>query len=121
MRPIAIRGAITAENNTAEEIKQASVQVVKSMVEKNNIKEDDIIMVFVTMTSDLTAFNSSAAIRQGMGWKEVPFFTSQEPEIDGSLEKCVRILLQCHSDIVRSEVQHIYLGQAANLRPDLIK
>lgn len=120
-KPIAIRGAITVENNTAEEIRAASVEVVKTMVEKNNIKEEDIIMVFVTMTKDLTAFNSSAAIRQGMAWSEVPLFTSQEPDIDGSLEKCVRILLQCNSEIIKSEVQHVYLGKAVNLRPDLIK
>ena len=117
---VAIRGATTVNADTAEEIKAASVEMVKQIIEKNNIKpETDIVMLFLTMTSDLRSFNASSAIRQGMDWQHVPFFTSQEPEIDGMLQRCIRILIQCNLPVEQENVQHIYLGEAANLRPDL--
>ncbi len=121
MHPIAIRGAITIEHNSAEEIKVAALQLIKEIIKENNIATSDIIMVFLTMTDDLTAYNASSAIRLGMHWDDVPFFTSQEPNIDGMLERCIRILLQCNSNKSKTEIKHIYLGKAAALRPDLTK
>ena len=119
MQPIAIRGATTVSSNSAEEIKSASVELVKAIVEQNQIQEENIIMVFLTMTDDLTAYNASSAIRIGMNWNLVPFFTSQEPRIDGMLAFCIRVLIQVHTDKSRDQVKHVYLGQAANLRPDI--
>ena len=119
MQPIAIRGATTVSSNSAEEIKSASVELVKAIVEQNQIQEENIIMVFLTMTDDLTAYNASSAIRIGMNWNLVPFFTSQEPTIDGMLAYCIRVLIQIQTDKRRDQVKHVYLGQAANLRPDI--
>ena len=76
-------------------------------------------MVFMTMTADLTAYNASAAIRLGMNWDDVPFFTSLEPDVDGSLKRCIRVLIQIQADKTRDQIHHVYLGEAAKLRPDL--
>lgn len=119
MQTVAIRGAVTVENNSADEIKEATVGMVKEIIEKNDFDRDDIVMVFMTMTADLTAYNASAAIRLGMAWDDVPFFTSLEPDVDGSLEKCIRVLIQIRSTKAKNEINHVYLGQAAKLRPDL--
>jgi chorismate mutase len=119
MKPVAIRGAVTVENDTADEIKQASVEMVRKIVETNDINRDDIIMVFLTMTQDLTSFNASSAIRLGLEWGDVPFFTSQEPFIVGGLEKCIRVLIQVQSTKTKNDINHVYLGNAAHLRPDL--
>lgn len=119
MKPVAIRGATTVNNNDADEIKSACVEMMTKLVEANSINPDDITMCFVTMTKDLTAFNASAAIRTGLDWSQVPFFTSLEPDVDGSLERCIRVLVQVGADIDKSAVKHIYLGEAAKLRPDL--
>jgi chorismate mutase len=119
VKPVAIRGATTVKNNSAEEIKAACLEMMQKLVASNDINPDDITMVFLTMTKDLTAFNAASAIRLGMNWSDVPFFTSQEPDIEGSLEKCIRTLVQVHTDKSKSAIRHIYLGGAANLRPDL--
>lgn len=121
MKTVAIRGAVTVNNNDADEIKSATVEMVKAIVEKNKFSQDDIVMVFMTMTLDLTAYNASAAIRLGLNWDDIPFFTSLEPNIDGSLEKCIRVLIQIQSNKSRDEIHHVYLGEAAKLRPDLKK
>lgn len=120
MRLVAIRGATTVKTDSEEEIRTAAVELVKQIIEKNDIKpESDIVMMFLTMTSDLRSFNASSAIRQGMNWQHVPFFTSQEPEIKGMLSHCIRILVQCNLSVAQENVKHVYLGEAANLRPDL--
>lgn len=119
MNVVAIRGANTVDTNDEELIKIASVEMVKKIVDENQINKDDIVMVFLTMTSDLTAYNAAAAIRVGMAWNDVPFFTSQEPNIDGMLPKCVRVLIQYKTYKSKTEIKHIYLGKASSLRPDL--
>lgn len=119
MKPVAIRGATTVTANDAEKIKTACVEMMQKLVTDNGIQPDDITMVFLTMTQDLTAYNAAAAIRLGLGWSDVPFFTSQEPNIEGSLERCIRTLVQVHTNKHKSEFKHIYLGEAAKLRPDL--
>lgn len=119
MNLVAIRGATTTEKNNAEMIKTASVEMVKKIVQENNVNQEDIVMVFLTMTADLTAYNASAAIRIGMDWSDVPFFTSQEPNIDGMLERCIRVLIQCKSTKAKQDIKHVYLNKALSLRPDL--
>lgn len=119
MKQTAIRGATTAKANDAESIKAASVEMAKQIVKLNDLKHEDIITVFLTMTSDLTAFNASSAIRTGLNWNDIPFFTSQEPDIDGMLPHCIRILIQCYSQRQQSDIKHVYLNEAARLRPDL--
>jgi chorismate mutase len=119
MKAVAIRGAVTVDKNEAEEIKSATVGMVQQIIEKNKFAQEDIVMVFMTMTTDLTAYNASAAIRLGMGWDDVPFFTSLEPDVDGGLKKCIRVLIQIQSDKAKDQINHVYLGEAAKLRPDL--
>lgn len=121
MQAVAIRGAITVNQNTADEIKKASLELIQSISDSNLINSEDIIMVFITMTADLTAYNAASAIRLGMNWQDVPFFTSQEPHIEGGLNKCIRVLVQINTDKSKSEIKHVYLGEAAKLRPDLSK
>ncbi len=119
MRPLAVRGAITVEADQVDLIKAASVELVSKILKENHIESDDIIMLFVTMTSDLRSINAASTIRLGLALDEVPFFAAQEPEINGMLERCIRVLIQYTSNNSKDSVKHIYLGKAANLRPDL--
>jgi chorismate mutase len=41
-------------------------------------------------------------------------------DVDGALERVVRILVHAESGIPRSDVQHVYLRGAEVLRQDLI-
>lgn len=116
----AIRGATTADSNTEDAIKKAAQDLVKEIVKQNNLDSNEIATVIVTMTSDLNAFNASAAIRQGLEWDHVPFFTTQEAEIEKMLHKCIRVLIQYNTEKSQSEMKHVYLNEAANLRPDIV-
>lgn len=117
----AIRGATTATANSKEAIESASLELAQEIVKVNEIHPEEIAVVLVTMTSDLTTYNASAAIRLGQGWQHVPFFTSQEAEIEGMLPRCIRISIQYNTEKSQEEMKHIYLNEATKLRPDLSK
>jgi chorismate mutase len=39
--------------------------------------------------------------------------------VPGMLPRCIRVLLHWNTDKAQSEIRHIYLREAARLRPDL--
>ncbi len=119
MQERAIRGAISVSQDKAEEIRGACVELVSSIIRENDLKPEDIITIFITVTEDLQSLNPSAAIRTAFAWNDLPFFTSQEATILGMLPRCIRILIQCYSNKNKSEIRHIYLREASKLRPDL--
>ena len=108
MSLVAIRGATTVAQDNPEQIRSACLEMVQEILNKNSIeKEENIVMIFLTMTSDIRSLNASSAIRQGMNWKHVPFFTSQEPEITGMLPLCIRILIQCNLPASQADISKI--------------
>lgn len=116
----AIRGAITVENNSADEILAATEKMLKTIIDENNLKIDDMISMLFSLTTDLDAVFPARAARN-MGIVDVPLMCMSEIPIDGALEKCVRILLHVNSDKSLKEINHVYLGGAVVLRPDLVK
>ena len=116
---VAIRGAITVENNTISDISAATVELYKEIILRNGIKTDAIINIFFTLTKDLNAVYPAKALREYCNITDVPLLCMQEADICGSLEKCIRILLQVQTDLPKSEIKHVYLKGAEVLRPDL--
>lgn len=111
----AIRGAITAEENTAEAISTATCQMLREIERRNDIVVADVISAFFSLTPDLTATFPARAART-IGWHTVPMLDTVEVNVPGSLPRTIRVLL--HVDTQR-EVRHTYLGGAVALRPDL--
>ena len=117
-----IRGAITVEHNKVEEILEATRVLLQAIVLKNDLSAgnitQDLVSVIFTMTKDLDAVYPAVAARE-MGWTNVPLLCMQEMDVDGSLEQCIRVLIHWNTEREQSEMQHIYLGEARSLRPDL--
>lgn len=116
----AIRGATTAEENTREAIIDATLELLGEIEEKNDLKRADAISIIFTVTSDLTAVFPAAAARE-MGLTFVPLLDMAAPAIDGSLEKCIRIMIHINTDKTKEEINHVYLRGAKVLRPDLVQ
>jgi len=115
-----IRGAISVSQNDAQEIKKAVSALVEPLLSRNQIHTPDIVAVFFTMTSDLTAANPATALRQIYAdWQHVSLLCSQEPVVDGMLPQCIRILIQWHTEDTSQPLVPIYLDAAKQLRPDL--
>ena len=116
-----IRGAITVEHNDKTEIIAAVKQLLTTLMGKNNISPEDIGAALFSATKDITAVFPAFAARQLPNWDLVPLFDAQQLYIENSLEKCIRVLLLVNTDKTQAQINHIYLGNAINLRPDINK
>lgn len=116
MKVYAIRGAITVEADSAEEIKEKSVALARAIAAKN--KFDSIVSVVVSTTEDIRAFYPARAIREA-GVLDAPIFSCKEPEITGALPLCIRLLVTVASNDDGVAAHHVYLGKACELRKDL--
>jgi chorismate mutase len=112
-----VRGATTVKDNSPEAILAATRELLYTMVRHNDIDPDDVASAYFTTTSDITAIYPATAARQ-LGWYDVPLLCGHEMEVPGSLEKCVRILLHWNTHKAQADIIHVYLHEAAALRPD---
>ena len=115
-----IRGAITADSNTKEEIIEKTKELLITLKRENDFKIEDIVSVFFSTTPDLSVAFPARAARE-LGWDRVPLFDMQEIEVPGSLPKCIRILIQINCQKSQTEIKHCYLRGAEILRKDLVK
>jgi chorismate mutase len=115
-----VRGATTAEDNSAEEILRATRQLLAVMIRQNDIVEADVASAIFTTTTDLDAEFPALAARQ-LGWLNVALMCGHELDVPGSLRRCVRILLHWNTDKPPDEIIHVYIKEAAGLRPDRCK
>jgi chorismate mutase len=53
-----------------------------------------------------------------MGWTGVPLMCAREIPVPGSLPRCIRLLIHWNTDTPQEQVQPVYLGAAARLRPE---
>lgn len=114
-----VRGAITVEINEEAIILRATENLVKKMIQENNIEAENVASVFVSVTDDLTSAFPAKVIRMLEGWAYVPVMCMKEISVPNSLEKCVRIMMHVNTEQSQKEIQHIYLEKAVQLRPDL--
>lgn len=119
MKIVAIRGAITAEENTKQSILEASKELLEAILTANSIDIKNIIQITFTCTSDLDEVYPAVAARN-MGITEAALMCMQEMKVKDSLEKCIRVAVLYQSDcLMQSTVCHQYLKGAKKLRPDL--
>ncbi|MNH78066.1 Chorismate mutase AroH [compost metagenome] len=114
-----IRGATTVTQNDENEILHETVVLLKEIVARNEIVPEDICSVWITLTQDLDATFPARAIRQMNGWDLVPLMCSIEIPVQGSLPRCIRLMIQVNTNKSQREIKHVYLNEAKALRPDL--
>ncbi len=116
----AIRGATTVEKDAKKEILSATRNLLSQILIENHLQSDEIISAFFVVTRDLTAAYPAEAARQ-IGWTQVALLCAADMEVEGSISQCVRVLLHVYGAHREQDVQHVYLGNAASLRPDWAK
>jgi len=115
----AVRGAITIENNTAEDIKSATVELLTAITKNNDFNISDIVFTEFTVTSDISAATPAKFARTELGWHTVPLMCTKEFEFENSLKMAIRVLIVFNSNLSQKDIVHIYLKGAEKLRPDL--
>lgn len=117
----AIRGAITVENDSIQEITDAIKELMNEIAQKNDLNNPGkkIISILISTTKDITAIYPAAVLRE-MGYNDAALFSSQEPDMENSLAKCIRLMVNVASYKEILEPKHVYLKKAQILRPDLV-
>ena len=111
----AIRGAIQIDRNEREAIAAAVKALLAELVARNQLRPAKIVSAIFTLTPDLDADFPARAARE-IGWGDVPLLCAQELPVPGALPRICRVLLHVRG---KRAVQHVYLGGAEALRPDL--
>ncbi|MBQ8848643.1 MAG: chorismate mutase [Candidatus Gastranaerophilales bacterium] len=114
-----VRGAITLNSNTKEEIQNATVELLNEMLKQNEINKEDIAFAIFTLTTDLNADFPAKYARIDCGFNQVPMMCYHELDVENSLKMCLRILLNINTNKMQNEIRHIYLKGAKILRQDI--
>ena len=110
-----IRGATTADHNTKEAIVGATHELLRELIEANEIDPDDVAAAIFSTTSDLNAEFPTVAARR-MGWTDVALMNTHEMAVPDAQPKCIRVLVLLNTDKAPRDIRNIYLKGAANLR-----
>src|SRR6267378_3296734 len=86
-----LRGATTATANTSEAILDATAELLRALQTANGFRPEEVESAIFTSSPDLTA---------------------------ECLARCIRVLLHFYTSTPPSRLKHMYLREAAKLRPD---
>jgi chorismate mutase len=113
-----LRGATTVDADTVPQVTERSQELMRELMARNDLTEDDIVSVLFTATADVTSVFPATAIRE-IGFGAVPLLCAAEIPVPGSMRHCIRVLLHVHTTRPRDEMHHVYLHGAQGLRDDL--
>ena len=117
-----IRGATTAEENTAEAITEATEDLLEELTRLNGLDKDEICFAYFTTTHDLTAEFPAYAARR-LGWLDVPLLCGHDMDVQlpnpRGVPMCIRILLLYNTAKPQSEMRFAYLRGAQAIKKDL--
>ena len=120
MNVVSIRGAITVKENTLECILESTKELLYEIESKNDIERDNVISIIFTATKDLDKVYPARAARE-IGYVNCGLMCFNEMVVEGSLDKCIRIMILYNSARNQEDINHVYLKGATALRPDLIR
>lgn len=112
-----IRGAISIDENTVEEIEKKSLKLFDVILKENNLNEDDIVSILFSCTKDIDKAYPGKFIREKYHLNKVGIMHFNEMVVENSLSLCIRVLLLANGH--NSNIKYIYLGEAKKLRNDL--
>jgi len=113
-----VRGATTLDRDDADQLAIRVPELVQAMLDANHLEIAAVVSIWLTATPDITCGFPATAAR-ALDLADTPLLGAQELDLSGALPLCVRVLVHAHTDLPKSEIRHIYLHEAATLRPDL--
>lgn len=111
-----IRGATTIENDIREEILDSTEDLLKQLISQNELSFDDVATAIFTVTPDIVAAFPAEAARVRLGWTDGAFISAVESPVPGAPTQCIRVLLLVNTKKPKSDIRHVYLKRASELR-----
>ena len=112
---VVIRGATTITEDTPDEIRGAVKELLEQIEMRNAVTRDEMMSIVFSSTSDIHSYYPAKAAREA-GFEGASLFSAQEPDIEGGMKLCIRVMLFVEKNITP---RHVYLRGAKVLRKDL--
>lgn len=116
-RLFAVRGAVQVEANEPEAIAEATTELMRELLERNELEPGAMVSCLFTTTDDLDAEFPAVAAR-GLGLEAVPLLCCREIPVPGSMPRVIRAMVHYYAPIGHATT-HVYLGATQELRTDL--
>jgi chorismate mutase len=117
LRLWAVRGATKARRNDPNAIVEATEELMRELIARNDLVPDRIVSCIFTSTHDLNAEFPAVAARN-LGLNHVPLLCAREVDVPGSMVSVIRTLVHYYAPRDHTPA-HAYLGEAQELRSDL--
>ena len=117
LRLWAVRGATQVGRNDAAQIVAGTEELMRELLERNELVPDRIVSCIFTCTHDLNAEFPAVAARN-LGLNQVPLLCGQEIDVPNAMPGVVRVLVHYYAPPGHTPT-HTYLGEAEKLRSDL--
>jgi chorismate mutase len=113
----AVRGATKAQSNDPEAIVNATEELMREVIGRNDLTPERMVSCIFTSTHDLNAEFPAVAARK-LGLDQVPLLCAQEVDVPGAMPSVIRTLVHYYAPNDHTPT-HAYLGDAQELRSDL--
>lgn len=117
-----IRGATTADANTADAIMEATEELLTELARLNDLEPEEIGAAFFTTTPDLDAEFPAHAVRR-LGWLDMPMLCGHDMQVKQpnarGVARCIRVLLLYNTPRPQSAMRFAYLRGAQAIQADL--
>jgi len=112
-----LRGATTAAAKHRPGHPGGDGRAVARAAEANGFQPEDVESAIFTSSPDLTTEYPARAARL-LGWSDVPLLGAAEVAVPDGVPRCIRVLLHFYTTKPQRELKHMYLRDAAKLRPE---
>ncbi|HWW67588.1 MAG TPA: chorismate mutase [Solirubrobacterales bacterium] len=116
-RLFAVRGAAQAEANEAGAILAATEELMRELLERNDLAPEAMVSCLFTATGDLDAEFPAVAARN-LGLDSVPLLCGREIAVPGAMPRVIRAMVHFYAPAGHIPA-HAYLGATQELRSDL--
>ena len=117
LRLWAVRGATKARSNNPDTIVEATEELMRELIERNDLTPERMVSCIFTSTHDLNAQFPAVAARK-LGLDTVPLLCAREIDVPGAMPSVIRALVHYYAPADHTPA-HAYLGEAQDLRSDL--
>ena len=117
LRLWAVRGATKVGRNDPGLIVEATEELMRELIGRNDLTPERMVSCIFTSTADLNAEFPAVAARK-LGLDMVPLLCAREIDVPNAMRSVIRVLLHYYAPPDHTPA-HAYLGEAQDLRSDL--
>jgi chorismate mutase len=115
-----IRGATTVDGPRPELVTDAVGELLDEIERVNGFNISELAAAIFTLTGDLQSA-APAAVARAHGWGDVPLLQVLEHGGATDIPHCIRLLVLWNTRAAQTDIQHVYLRDAAALRPEPVR